>query len=163
MRTSLPFRLLYVLHFLILLSQISDYVIILFQLSNMIYQFTRVRIIYCASVSHSVLCAPMVCSPPGSSVHGVLQARISGLPFPSSGDLPNPGIKPRSPTLQADAFLSEPPLQGSLQIQHMVGVLCWFLIFMIKNAAYIHLQMVNQRQRYREFSPYVGPPPHTPV
>ena len=32
----------------------------------------------------------------------------SGLPFPSSGDLPDPGIEPRSPTLQADALLSEP-------------------------------------------------------
>ena len=28
----------------------------------------------------------------------------SGLPFPSPGDLPDPGIEPRSPTLQADAF-----------------------------------------------------------
>ena len=28
----------------------------------------------------------------------------SGLPFPSPGDLPNSGIEPRSPTLQADAF-----------------------------------------------------------
>ena len=33
----------------------------------------------------------------------------SGLPFPSPGDLPNPGIDPRSPALQADALLSEPP------------------------------------------------------
>ena len=33
----------------------------------------------------------------------------SGLPFPSPGDLPNPGIEPRSPSLQADALLSEPP------------------------------------------------------
>ena len=33
----------------------------------------------------------------------------SGLPFPSSGDLPNPGIEPRSPALQADALTSEPP------------------------------------------------------
>ena len=32
----------------------------------------------------------------------------SGLPFPSPGDLPNPGIKPASPTLQADALSSEP-------------------------------------------------------
>ena len=30
----------------------------------------------------------------------------SGLPFPSPGDLPNPGIEPRSPVLQADALLS---------------------------------------------------------
>ena len=33
----------------------------------------------------------------------------SGLPFPSPGDLPNPGIKPRSPALQVDALPSEPP------------------------------------------------------
>ena len=33
----------------------------------------------------------------------------SGLPFPSPGDLPNPGIKPVSPMLRADALLSEPP------------------------------------------------------
>ena len=33
----------------------------------------------------------------------------SGLPFPSAGDLPDPGIKPRSPALQADALPSEPP------------------------------------------------------
>ena len=31
----------------------------------------------------------------------------SGLPFPSLGDLPNPGIKPRSPALQADSFPTE--------------------------------------------------------
>ena len=33
----------------------------------------------------------------------------SALPFPSPGDLPQPGIKPRSPALQADALPSEPP------------------------------------------------------
>ena len=33
----------------------------------------------------------------------------SGLPFPSPGDLPNPGIEPWSPALQADALTSEPP------------------------------------------------------
>ena len=47
----------------------------------------------------------MDCSPPGFSVHGLLQARIlechsSGRRFSSSEDLPNPGIKPRSPALQ---------------------------------------------------------------
>ena len=36
------------------------------------------------------------------------QESWSGLPFPSPGDLPNPGIKPRSPTLQADSLLAEP-------------------------------------------------------
>ena len=33
----------------------------------------------------------------------------SGLSFPSPGDLPNPGIEPRSPALQAGALPSEPP------------------------------------------------------
>ena len=33
----------------------------------------------------------------------------SGLPLPSPGDLPDPGIEPRSPTLQVDALPSEPP------------------------------------------------------
>ena len=33
----------------------------------------------------------------------------SGLPFPSPRDLPDPGIEPRSPALQADALTSEPP------------------------------------------------------
>ena len=33
----------------------------------------------------------------------------NGLPFPSPGDLPDPGIEPMSPVLQADALTSEPP------------------------------------------------------
>ena len=33
----------------------------------------------------------------------------SGYPFPSPGDLPNPGIEPGSPSLQTDTFQSEPP------------------------------------------------------
>ena len=50
-------------------------------------------------------------SPPGSSVHVILQARVgwSQLPFPSTGDLPDPGIEPESSTLQVDSLPSEPP------------------------------------------------------
>ena len=45
-----------------------------------------------------------------SFVHGIFQAGIlGGLPFPSPGDLPDPGIEPGSPALQADSLLSEPP------------------------------------------------------
>ena len=49
-----------------------------------------------SSVSQScpTLWDPMVCSPPGSSVHGIFQARI--LPFPIPGDLPDPGMEPAS-------------------------------------------------------------------
>ena len=40
----------------------------------------------------------------------ILQARIlEWVAFPSPGDLPNPGIEPRSPTLQADSLPAEPP------------------------------------------------------
>ena len=56
--------------------------------------------------SCSTLCNPMDCSPPGSSVHGILQTRILRvrLPCPSLGDLPNPGIEPVSPAWQADSL-----------------------------------------------------------
>ena len=73
---------------------------------------------------------PMDCSPRGSSAHGILQQEYcSGLPFPSPGDpgvaisfsrgrigfllqslyLSDPGIEPKSPALQTDSLLTEPP------------------------------------------------------
>ena len=51
----------------------------------------------------------MHCSPPDSFVHGILQARILENSFPFPEDLPNRGIEPRSPALQADSLPSEPP------------------------------------------------------
>ena len=49
-------------------------------------------------------------SPPGSSVHGILQARIlEWVDIHISRDLPDPGIEPRPPALWADSLLSEPP------------------------------------------------------
>ena len=42
----------------------------------------------------------------------------SGLPFPSPGDLPDPGIELRSPALQADALTSEPPGKPLLLFNH---------------------------------------------
>ena len=56
------------------------------------------------------LCDPMDCSLPVSSVHGILQARIlEWVAIFFSRDLSDPGIKPRSPALQADSLLSELP------------------------------------------------------
>ena len=61
------------------------------------------------------LCNPMDCSPPGSPVRGILQVRIpEWVRFPPPGDLPDPGIKLRSPALQADSLPSEPP--GKLMV-----------------------------------------------
>ena len=80
-----------------------------------------------------IVCDPMNCSLPGSSVHGLLQQEYwSGLPCPPPGDLPNPGIEPRSFELQVDSLPSELSgnpentevgsqclLQGIFQIQEM--------------------------------------------
>jgi len=50
----------------------------------------------------------MDCSLPGSSAHGILQARIlEQVAISFSRDLPNPGIEPRSPALQADSLPAE--------------------------------------------------------
>ena len=59
------------------------------------------------SESHSVVSDSLRLYPWTIQIHGILQARI--LPFPSPGDLPNPGIEPRSPALQADSLPTEPP------------------------------------------------------
>ena len=51
------------------------------------------------------LCSSMVCSPSGSSIHEILQARIlAWVAIPFSMDLPHTGIEPGSPTLQADSL-----------------------------------------------------------
>ena len=66
------------------------------------------------SVTQSCLtfCDPMDCSPPGSPVHGIFQARIlEWLPFPPPGDLPNPRIEPLSllsPALAGRFFTTVP-------------------------------------------------------
>ena len=61
------------------------------------------------------LCHPMDCSSPGSSVHGIFEARIlDWVPFPSPGDHPNPGTEltsPASPVLAGRFFFTEPHKQ----------------------------------------------------
>ena len=71
----------------------------------------RVRAHVCQQLSHVQLCAT-----PWTIVHQDLlsmefsrQEYWSGLPHHSPGDLPNPGIKPGSPTLQVDSLPSVPP------------------------------------------------------
>ena len=61
------------------------------------------------------LCNPMDYRLPGSTVHGIFQARISRLPFPSPGDLPDPGIKPtssKSPALAGGFFTTSTTLEA---------------------------------------------------
>ena len=67
----------------------------------------------------AVLCTVAYQAP--SYVEFSRQEYWSGLPFPSPGDLPNLGIEPRSPALQADTLPSEPP--GKPKGGHW----CWIL------------------------------------
>ena len=83
----------------------------------------------CGLVAQScpILCSPKDCSLPGSSVHGIFQARIleSGLLFPSPGDLPHPGIEQhllRFLQWQADFLPLVLPVRNS-QLNTVHGIL----------------------------------------
>ena len=70
----------------------------------------RLKVKVLVAQSCPSLCNPMDCSPPGFlSMEFSRQEYRSGQPFPSPGDLPDPGIKPGSPALQEYSLLSEPP------------------------------------------------------
>ena len=79
------------------------------------------------SVSQSclTLCDPMDCSPSGSSVYGIYRQEYqSGLPVPSPGDLPDPGMEPESlvsPVLAGGFFTTMPP--GKRYQNHIKGLL----------------------------------------
>ena len=59
------------------------------------------------SLSHVQLFVTVACQAPLSMAF-FRQEYWSGLPFPSPGDLPDPGIEPGPPALQADSLPSEP-------------------------------------------------------
>ena len=81
----------------------------------------------------------------------------SGLPFPSPGDLSDPGIKPGSPTLQADSLPSEPPgkpggIASSVQLSHVrLFVTPWTAV---RQAP---LSMEFSRQEYWNGLPFPSP------
>ena len=61
------------------------------------------------------LCHPTDCSPQAPlCMEFSRQEYCSGLPFLSPGDLPNPGIEPRSPALQVDFLPSESPAKPNM-------------------------------------------------
>ena len=87
------------------------------------------------TLSRVQLCDPMDCSLPGSSVHGIFQVRIlEQVPFPSPGDLPDPGIEleslmspslvgrffTTSSTWEAQQNLNKQTLLGSSLSTHLV-------------------------------------------
>ena len=84
-------------------------------------KFVSLKVKVKVAQSCLILCDPMDCSLPGSTFHGILQARIlESVPFPSPEDLPNPRIKPRSPTLQVDSLLSKTPRKPEQREIHSI-------------------------------------------
>ena len=66
------------------------------------------------TVSPSVMSDSL--QPHGLSMGFSRQEYWSGLPFPSPGDLPDPGLEPGSPALQADSLPSQPPRSYALYV-----------------------------------------------
>ena len=84
----------------------------------------------------------------------------SGLPFPSPGDLPDPGIEPRSAALEADALTSEPPgkpmlLLLLLLLSHFSHVQLFVTLWTI--ALQTPLSMGFSRQEYWSGLPFPSP------
>ena len=70
---------------------------------------------------------PMDCNPPRSSVHGTFQTRIlEWVAFPSPGDLPDPGMEPASPALQADSV--EPPVGKHIHHNDLPSIIFIFSV-----------------------------------
>ena len=88
----------------------------------------RLHLSVCVLVAQScpTPCDPMDDSPPGSSVHGILQARIlEWVAISFSRDLPDPGVKPRSPTLQADSLPFKLPRKPLILVGTAINTGCW--------------------------------------
>ena len=95
-----------------------------------IYLSMKVKVKQLVAQSCPILCDPMDCSLPGSSVHGILQVRIlEWVAMPPQGDLPNPGIEPRSPALQVDFLQSEQPEKPKDLIGQFFFFFNWFIDF----------------------------------
>ena len=75
----------------------------------MLYRQHKILTILCVRAVMSDSATPWT-SQPDSSFYGILQARIlEWVAFPSPGHLPDPGVKSRSPALQAGSLQSESP------------------------------------------------------
>ena len=73
----------------------------------------------------------------------------SGLPLPSPGDLPDPGIEPRSPTLQADSSLSESPGKPKNTGVGSLSLLQGIFLSQESNRGLLHCRQILYQQRYQ--------------
>ena len=76
------------------------------------------------------------------------QEHYSGQPFPSPGDLPNPGIKPRSPTLQADSLPDEPQAKPKNTGVGSLSLLQWIFPTQESTRGLLHCRQVLYQLSY---------------
>ena len=88
--------------------------------------------------------------PRGYTVQGILQARIlEWVAFPSPGDLPNPGIKPRSPTLQVDSLPAEPQWKPKNTGVGSLSPLQWIFLTQESNPGLLHCRRLLYQLSYQ--------------
>ena len=93
---------------------------------------------------------PTLCNAMHYTVRGILQARIlEWAAFPSPGDLSNPGIKPRSPSLQVDSLPAEP--QGKPRNTGVGSVSLLYQIFPTQESSWglLHCRQILYQLSYQ--------------
>jgi len=72
----------------------------------------------------------------------------SGEPFPSPGDLPNPGIEPRSPVLQANSLPAEPPGKPKNREVGSLSLLQWIVLTQESNRGLLPCRQIHYQLSY---------------
>ena len=100
---------------------------------------------------------PTLCNPMDYTVHGILQTRIlECIDFPSPWDLPNPGIKPRSPTLQVDSLPAEPPRTPKNTGVGSLSLLQGIFLTQESNQGLLHCRQILYQLSYqRDINPFI--------
>ena len=95
---------------------------------------------------------PMDCSPSGSSVHGDSPGKTTevGCHALLQGNLPNPGIKPRSPALQADSLPSETPGKPKNTGVGSLSLLQGIFLPQELNQGLLHCRWILYQMSYQE-------------
>ena len=97
-------------------------------------------------------CYPRDCSPPGRLLcpwRFSQQEYWSGLPCSPPGDLPNPGIEPRSPTMQVDSLLLEPPGKSKNTGVGSLSLLQGIFLTQESNWGLLHCRQILYQLSYR--------------
>ena len=93
---------------------------------------------------------PTHCDPIDFTVHEILQARIlEWIAFPFSKDLPNPGIVPRSPSLQVDSLPTEPQGKPKSTGVGSLSFLQWIFPTQESNWGLLHCRKILYQLSYQ--------------